>query len=395
MNKALWCARVRRIVLILVILGASSCGSGSGPLIDGGGALQPDFDSIQANVFTPVCSSCHVGATAPLGLRLDAANSYDLLVGVAAVQQAGLLRVDPGNPDQSYLIQKLEGSAAVGGQMPLGSPPLTQSEIDVIRQWISDGAQRSPEPVPTEPIRVSSIDPLPESAVPTLPMTITAIFDRELNAASVDSTTFLVVRSGGDGTFGDGNEVAVIPDSVNVPLSNPRTAVFDMSSAAPVEDVYRITLIGTGAAVIQDLDANALDGEYSGSFPSGDGTAGGNFVSEFAVQGVQPSLLSIQDNVFTPICSGCHSGPASNDAGDLPAGMDLTSLTMSFMSLVDVTSLEDGNFLRVEPGNPDDSYLIQKLEGNASVGAQIPIGAPLDQATIDVIRQWISDGASM
>jgi len=394
MSKANLCARIKRIVMILGVLGVTSCGSGNGPLIPGGGNLQPDFDSIQANIFTPVCSSCHVGATAPLGLRLDAANSYDLLVGVAAVQQSGLLRVDPGNPNGSYLIQKLAGSAAVGGQMPLGAPPLSQSEIDVVRQWISDGAQRSPEPVPTEPIRVSSIDPLPDSTVPSLPMTITAIFDRELNVASVDSTTFLLERSGGDGTFGDGNEVAVVPDSIEVPLANPRTAIFDMSGAAPVEDVYRITLVGTGAAVIQDLDANALDGEYSGDFPSGDGSAGGNFVSEFTVEGVQPTLLSIQDNVFTPVCSGCHTGPSG--VGVLPAAMDLTSLTMSFMSLVDVTSVEDANFLRVEPGNPDDSYLIQKLEGTASVGSQMPpVGAPLDQATIDVIRQWITDGASM
>jgi hypothetical protein len=396
MNEASSCARLKRLLLIPGVLAVASCGSGSGPLIPGGGELEPDFDSIQANVFTPACSNCHVGATAPLGLRLDAANSYDLLVGVAAVQQSGLLRVDPGDPDSSYLIQKLEGSAAVGGQMPLGAPALTQSDIDVIRQWITDGAQRSPEPLPLEPIRVSSIDPLPDASVPSLPMTVTAIFDRELNAPSVDATTFLVERSGGDGTFGDGNEVAIVPDSVVVPLVNPRTAIFDMSGTAPVEDVYRITLVGSGAAVIQDLDANALDGEYSGEFPSGDGVAGGNFVTDFTVEGVQPTLLSIQDNVFTPVCAGCHSGPTSNNEDDLPSAMDLTSLTMSFMSLVGVASLEDGNFERVEAGNPDDSYLIQKLEGTASVGAQMPPGGtPLDQATIDVIRQWISDGASM
>ena len=62
-----------------------------------------------------------------------------------------------------------------------------------------------------------------------------------------------------------------------------------------------------GAATVQDLDANELDGEFSGSFPSGDGTAGGDFVAEFTVDGIQPTLQSIQDNVFTPICSGCHT----------------------------------------------------------------------------------------
>jgi len=211
-----------------------------------------------------------------------------------------------------------------------------------------------------------------------------------------DETTFVVVRSGGDGSFEDGNEVAIVPDSIDVPLINPRTAVFDMSSAAPVEDDYRVTLTGTGPAVIQDLDANALDGEFSGTFPSGDGTEGGDFVAEFSVAGVQPTLLSIQDNVFSPLCAGCHSGPTSNDAADLPSGMDLSSLSLSFMSLVGVSSLQNGAVERVEAGNPDDSYLIRKLEGTASVGGQMPLGGPaLEQATIDVIRQWISDGAAM
>lgn len=33
---------------------------------DSGGALQPTFPSIQAMVFTPVCTGCHAGAAAPL-----------------------------------------------------------------------------------------------------------------------------------------------------------------------------------------------------------------------------------------------------------------------------------------------------------------------------------------
>ncbi len=385
-----------RAATILAALLAAGCGSGDGPLIPASGALLPEFDSIQANVLTPICTSCHVGATAPLGLRLDEANSYALLVGRASVQQPGLLRVDPGNPDASYLIRKIEGTAATGGRMPLGGPPLPQADIDVIRQWIAAGAQRNPAPPPAAPVRVTSLDPLPGSDVPMLPMTITAIFDRELNATSVDSNTFLVERSGGDGTFGDGNEVAVTPDSVTVPPANPQTAIFDMSSATPVADDYRITLVGTGGTVILDLGGNALDGEFSGSFPSGDGNGGGDFVAGFSVAGLQPTLLSIQDNVFTPVCSGCHSGPASSDVNDLPAGMDLSSLSLSFMSLVDVPSLQDGAFDRVEPGDPDASYLIQKLEGTASTGGRMPFGGPfLPQSDIDVIRQWIDDGAQM
>jgi hypothetical protein len=61
-----------------------------------------------------------------------------------------------------------------------------------------------------------------------------------------------------------------------------------------------------------------------------------------------------------------------------------------------VASLEDPGVDRVAPNDPDNSYLIQKLEGTASAGAIMPpFGTPLDQATIDAIRQWITDGAAM
>jgi hypothetical protein len=74
--------------------------------------------------------------------------------------------------------------------------------------------------------------------------------------------------------------------------------------------------------------------------------------------------------------------------------MDLTSADASFDSLVGVSSLQVPELSRVEAGDPDNSYLVQKLEGTADEGAQMPAGGPpLDQAVIDDIRQWIADGA--
>ena len=78
---------------------------------------------------------------APQGLRLDAANSYALLVNVASAEVPGLLRVNPGNPNASYLVQKIEGTAAVGVRMPANGPPyLPQDRIDLVRRWIAAGA---------------------------------------------------------------------------------------------------------------------------------------------------------------------------------------------------------------------------------------------------------------
>ena len=143
----------RSALAFSALLIAACAGSGEGldangrPLVPGGAPPPPlsaDFDSIQANIFTPICSVCHVGGSAPEGLRLDAANSYNLLVGVPSTEVPSLLRVNPGDPDDSYIIQKLEGHAAVGGQMPLGCPTsqpcLTADTIaPSFRQWITNG----------------------------------------------------------------------------------------------------------------------------------------------------------------------------------------------------------------------------------------------------------------
>src|SRR4051794_27754269 len=91
--------------------GLDSNGNPIAPGGDGGsGGLTADFKSIQDNVFTPICTKCHIGASAPEGLQLDAAHSYALLVGVASAEQPSVLRVAPGNPDASYIIRKLQGS---------------------------------------------------------------------------------------------------------------------------------------------------------------------------------------------------------------------------------------------------------------------------------------------
>ncbi len=135
------------ISLLSCIIAGCTAGSGedlniSGrPLSEGGNVpLAATLASVQANVFNPSCTVCHSAANAPQGLRLDAANSFTNLVGVPSRQASSVLRVAPGNPDRSYLIRKLEGTASMGERMPLGGPPIPQSTINFVRQWITDGA---------------------------------------------------------------------------------------------------------------------------------------------------------------------------------------------------------------------------------------------------------------
>lgn len=136
----------------LVVLILAACGAGSGEGLDQNGqplgspprGLVATFDSIQANVFTPICGvpGCHGGAAAQQGLRLDAGFAYGNLISVASAQDSNQTRVVPGDPDNSLIVHKLEGTQTVGAQMPDGGPYLQQSTIDVIRLWIANGAQQ-------------------------------------------------------------------------------------------------------------------------------------------------------------------------------------------------------------------------------------------------------------
>ncbi len=362
-------------------------------------SFSPNFSEIQTNVFTPDCatSGCHAGGTPAADLNLEEASSYAMLVDIASTQDANILRVAPGNPDASYLIQKLEGTAATGQQMPAGGTPLAQADIDVIRQWITDGATDDRVQPPAAPIRVASLSPSPAVTLDATPASIIAGFDREPDATTVNANTFLLVGSGGDGVFGDANEVQVTATSISVPANNPRTAVFDLTGVTLADDTYRVYLLGAGASMILDLDANALDGEFSGSFPSGDGVAGGDFRAQFQIVTpvtIGPTLDQIQAVVFTPSCAtaGCHTGPAGNN---LPAGLDLSSADASFGSLVGIPSQQEAAILRVAAGDPDNSYLVQKIEGSAATGTLMPPPgrAPLSADEIAAIRQWITDGA--
>ena len=149
-----WLLRCGAAVLVLV-LGACGAGTGEGldqngqPLTAGGGpvALAPTLASIQANVFSVNCAipGCHGGGTVQYGLRLDPGFSAGNLINVPSPRDPNLIRVIPRNPDGSFIIQKLEGrrfdnAPILGDQMPQFGPYLPQSTIDVIRQWIQNGA---------------------------------------------------------------------------------------------------------------------------------------------------------------------------------------------------------------------------------------------------------------
>jgi hypothetical protein len=156
-------------------------GESSGPI-----PLSDDFDSLQANIFTPICSVCHAGATAPEGLRLDSANAYNLLVGVPSTEVPAVLRVAPGDPDNSYIIQKLEGHAAVGARMPFGGPYLSTDTIAFVREWITNGALASSASAVPASFAVTSVVPAVDEALMQSPAQIMVAVNHELDLSRID-----------------------------------------------------------------------------------------------------------------------------------------------------------------------------------------------------------------
>jgi uncharacterized protein (TIGR03118 family) len=155
------------------------------------------------------------------------------------------------------------------------------------------------------------------------------------------------------------------------------TTVIGTVSTAP----YTVQWNTAGFSGAVQLTAEAKDGA-------------GNITVSAAVPvtvGNAPTLASLQSSIFGPRCSGCHNG----SGGGLPGSMNLTSTAATANALINVTSQEVGSLKRVTAGDPGNSYVVQKLEGTAAVGARMPFGGPfLDQATINQVRDWIQAGAA-
>lgn len=144
----------RAIVLVAVALAAAGCDENlrdvAGPTPD----LEPTFSAIQRDIFSTAdssgragCTGCHNAQRARFAGNLDLSPgvAHSQLVNVASSGKPGAVRVIPGDPDNSYLIHKLEGAPGIVGQrMPRTSGPfLTPGQMLIIRTWIRQGARNN------------------------------------------------------------------------------------------------------------------------------------------------------------------------------------------------------------------------------------------------------------
>ncbi len=164
------------------------------------------------------------------------------------------------------------------------------------------------------------------------------------------------------------------------------SAVIGTATTAPYVVTWNTTTIADGQAMIvaraTDVDSNV-------------GSSAASTVTVANNAPAQVTLTQLQTQIFTPRCSICHTGSGSS----LPGVQNLTAGN-TFSNVVNVPSIEQPSLKRIAPNDPTNSYLIQKIEGAASIsGSQMPFGCGsssdpcLDQATIDLVKAWVSQGA--
>jgi hypothetical protein len=131
--------------------GAGTGGAGgSGGAGGTGGSAMASFDrDIQKPIFNALCVDCHFTGTPN---QYDLSKPFDPAGGIINRANSWLdhgskepVVVEPGNVANSFLIKKVADpnfdTSLNGKPMPLHLPRLSQTELDAVSKWITDGAK--------------------------------------------------------------------------------------------------------------------------------------------------------------------------------------------------------------------------------------------------------------
>ena len=92
--------------------------------------LPPTWSENISPLFNTRCTPCHISQS-QAGLNLSTYQS--------ATSNERIIK--PGDPDNSDLVKRIEGS--IQPSMPYDGTSLSAEQIKLIRDWISDGAQNN------------------------------------------------------------------------------------------------------------------------------------------------------------------------------------------------------------------------------------------------------------
>ncbi len=133
------------LALALAALGCDAPRTGAGVSAAAHGPTATYSDVTALFALSCATQGCHTGnPPASTPESFDPQFAYDALVGQPALQVPSMPLIDPGDPDHSYVVLKVRGTASGAGgvatRMPLNAQPLSDGDQSVLESWILAGA---------------------------------------------------------------------------------------------------------------------------------------------------------------------------------------------------------------------------------------------------------------
>jgi hypothetical protein len=224
------------------------------------------------DVSSPLINDGTVAPGSPLGMLTISGTYQQNADGTLALTVAGT-----GSGQASFLY--VTGGAVLGGMLAISEVPSYQPSfgdvVQVVRAGVLTGTFAAIQGSSAganlffELIYNSTTVTLVADAVPTVTQVMVTtdsiqidFFDYAgMNAASVTNpAAYALIGSGGDGTFGDGNDVNEDANIASITY-DPGTQVATINLATPLPvDLYQITIQGTGPDAVTDLGGTPLFG---------------------------------------------------------------------------------------------------------------------------------------
>ncbi|MBE7466151.1 MAG: Ig-like domain-containing protein [Planctomycetes bacterium] len=187
--------------------------------------------------------------------------------------------------------------------------------------------------------RIVAVTPCPNSTPNTPPAELIVTFNEPVRESTINTGTIRVTRSGGDGTFNDGNEVEIVPAAVE--LIDPTTARVDLAGAALPDDRYRVLVLGGNTTGLASSSSNSSSSNSGGS----SSTASTSNSTTTASSGVSSTTASsTATTTSTNTSSNSNSATSNSTTNNTTASTSGASSTGGVSSSSGGTSSGDGTY---------------------------------------------------
>jgi large repetitive protein len=347
----------------------------------------PTFTGIITDLFPPAPAA--VGETVIVDISTNGDGVFDRMNAGSAITTPVLDALGNPIPNQAQFSVTVTGAPLIdspvkigpSGKLSFSAGDLTGFSVARIRVVDQSGNSSNANDanatvqfvLDTKGPRVTTATPPPKTQATRNALgqvVVTATLNENLDPNSVNAGSVQIFRSGGDGIFGNGNDVQVTATSIVLsapqPFTGAETITVTFAGTLP-NDLYDVKLLGTGGSTVNDLATNPIDGEFTGTFPSGDGIAGGDFDLQILIFDPANSHLVFVGNGFTTN-PGQAQGTRGNPFPTINAG---------------IAAAQIGDIVAVLPGSYIESVVLKSLTkvisaDPASTDTQFVAGTTLD-----------------